>query len=82
MSTGDCVVWLMNGTTVEAAVDLGNPGTQWQLQAAEDFTGAGQPDLVFENTSTGDRYIWLMNGTTFESSVYLGNVGTQWQIRN
>ena len=72
----------MNGTTLSSSVFLGNPGTQWQLAATEDFTGVGQPDLVFENTSTGDRYIWLLNGTTFESSVYLGNVGTQWQIRN
>jgi hypothetical protein len=72
----------MNGTAFSSGVDLGNPGVQWQLAAAENFMGVGQPDLVFENTSTGDRYIWLMNGTSYSSSVYLGNMPTQWQIRN
>ena len=57
-------------------------GTQWRIAATEDFTGSGQPDLVFDNTSTGDRYVWLMNRTAFSSSVFIGNIGTQWQIRN
>jgi hypothetical protein len=72
----------MNGTVFSSSVFIGNVGTQWTIAATEDFTGAGQPDIVFENTSTGDRYVWLMTGTTFSSSVYIGNIGTEWQIRN
>jgi hypothetical protein len=72
----------MSGTAFSSSVFLGNVGTQWRIAATEDFTGAGQPDIVFENTTTGDRYVWLMDGTTFSSSAYLGNVAAQWQIRN
>jgi hypothetical protein len=72
----------MNGTAFSSSVYLGNVGTQWRIVSTEDFSGAGQPDIVFENTTTGDRYIWLMSGTTFGSSYFLGNVATQWEIRN
>ncbi len=68
-TTGERVIWLMNGTRFVSSVSLGVMPTEWRIADTGDFLGDGQPDIVWENTSTGDRYIWLMNGTTFSSSV-------------
>jgi hypothetical protein len=79
-STGDRLVWLMNGTSYSSSLFIGTVGTAWHIVGAADFNGDGQADLVWENTTTGDRYIWLMNGTSFVSAVYLSNLPAAWQI--
>ena len=68
-STGERLIWLMNGTSYASSVSLGVMGLQWRIADTGDFLGDGQPDIVWENTSTGDRYFWLMIGTSFSSSV-------------
>ena len=54
----------------------------WSIAGTGDFNGAGQPDLVLQNTVTGERSLWIMNGTTVAGTVSLGTVSTDWRIQN
>jgi hypothetical protein len=79
-STGERVIWLMNGTSYSRGVSLGFVPTQWQIVGTGDFNGKGKTDILWQNPSTGERVIWLMNGTSYSRGVSLGVVPTQWQI--
>jgi FG-GAP-like repeat len=80
-STGQRVIWIMNGTTFESYVSLGTVGTSWSIAGGSgDFNGDGKAEILWQNSSTGQRVIWIMNGTTFQSYVSLGFVGTSWSI--
>jgi hypothetical protein len=79
-STGQRLIWLMNGTTFQSTASLGTVPTSWSIAGSSDFNGDGKPDILWQNTSTGQRLIWLMNGTTFQSTASLGVVPTSWSI--
>src|SRR5438552_1504310 len=79
-STGQRVIWLMNGTTHQSTVNLGTVPTSWSIVGSNDFNGGGKADILWQNSATGQRIIWLMNGTAHQSTVSLGTVPTQWSI--
>ncbi len=81
-STGQRVIWLMNGTAYQSWVDLGTVPTSWNIVGSGDFNGDGKTDILWQDNSTGQRVIWLMNGTAYQSWVDLGTVPTTWSIRN
>ena len=33
---------------------------RWQVRGAEDFSGDGQPDLLWHNQATGQLYVWFL----------------------
>jgi hypothetical protein len=45
-STGECGFYLMNGTTVTAWAELGKVDPSWQIVAAADLNGDGNPDIL------------------------------------
>jgi hypothetical protein len=79
-STGQRVIWLMNGTTHVSTVSFATEPTTWSIVGSNDFNGNGKADILWQNSSTGQRLIWLMNGTARQSSVSLGTVATVWSI--
>jgi len=79
-STGNRVIWVMNGTSYTSSVSLGNVATTWEIDGTADFNTNGNTDILWTNTTTGERVIWLMSGNAFSSSVSLGIVPTNWSI--
>jgi hypothetical protein len=71
-------IWLMNGTTLTAAVTLSNPGAGWRIVGTGDFDASGRSGLVWQNgTALG---VWLMNGTTVTAAVGLAGPGANWKV--
>ena len=79
-STGERVIWLMDGTTYGRIFYFGVAPVQWTIAALGDMNGDGLPDILWQNTITGERVIWLMDGTTYLASVYLGVITTDWSF--
>ena len=81
-STGQNVVWLMNGTALSSYSWIDTVAdTNWQIVGTGDFNGDGKTDILWRNKSTGQNIVWLMNGTTYSSYAELLQVtDTNWQI--
>ncbi len=81
-TTGENVIWLMEGTTREQAVfttPLAN--LDWSIGGAGDFNSDGQTDILWRDQVTGQNAIWLMEGTTREQAVFTNPVtDLSWQI--
>ena len=81
-STGQNVVWLMNGVTWSSSAEaLQVADTNWQIVGTGDFNGDGKTDILWRNKSTGQNVVWLMNGVTWSSSAAALQVAdTNWEI--
>jgi len=54
-------VWLMNGTTIKADVDLGTADRTWSYFASGDFDGHGMTDIVWKKAD--DTLVVWLNAT-------------------
>ena len=81
-STGQNIVWFMNGVTYSSYVELLQVAdTNWQILGTGDFNGDGKTDILWRNKSTGQNIVWFMNGVTYSSYAELLQVAdTNWQI--
>src|SRR5580704_17073298 len=48
-SSGEIVIWELNGTSVLRSASLGNPGPSWHVKATGDFNGDGFSDILWQN---------------------------------
>ena len=67
----------MNGATMIAGADIGNPGPSWHARGTGDFNGDGFADILWQNSS-GAVAIWEMNGATPLATTIIGNPGPTW----
>lgn len=87
IATGKNAVWRLNRTTFVSSVSLSAPSVKgsWRIAGTADFSGDGNPDILWRNIVTGQDAIWRMggaSGTTYVSSATLPQVkpGNGWRI--
>jgi hypothetical protein len=78
-TSGQAMIWLMNGATITSSLGLGNMSGSWTIIGTGDFNGDGKSDVLWRNNS-GNVEIWFMNGTSVQSAVAVGKVRTSWAI--
>jgi subtilisin family serine protease len=80
--TGLVYVWLMNGTSIEAAAAVATVADlKWQIAGVADLNADGNADLLWRHPETGLVYAWLMNGTSIEAAAAIATVADlKWQI--
>jgi hypothetical protein len=80
-ATSQVAIWNMGGaggTTIEssglatAGGSTATPGAGWEAIGTGDFTGAGQSDIVLQNSATSQVAIWDMGGTNGTSIIGSG----------
>lgn len=79
-STGQTMLWLMNGLTTSTSANVMNDA-HWKVVKAADVNGDGKADLIWENATTGQTAIWLMNGLSPTSSAVVMADG-RWTVTN
>jgi hypothetical protein len=63
-TSGQALIWLLNGTTVIGVGSPGTAGSPWSVQLTGDFNGDGMSDILWRNSATGQVVEWLVRGTT------------------
>jgi hypothetical protein len=81
-TTGQNVVWFMDGTTYSNYAELMQvTDTNWQIMGTGDFNGDGKTDVLWRNTSTGQNVVWLMDGVNYGGYAWLLEVADlNWEI--
>ncbi len=82
-TTGSNTVWLMQGTTRQAVVELpAVSDVQWRIQGVADFNQDGQSDILWQHSGTGAVDIWFMQGSTLTGVVPIAtDLSVPWQIQ-
>jgi hypothetical protein len=78
-STGQTVIWLMNGASLPnlvGSLDVGD-STDWSAIGTGDFNGEakGGTDLLWRQASTGSTVLWLPNGSSSSPTIKPAFVG-------
>src|SRR5262249_60061588 len=63
-TSGQVVIWLINGTSVIGGGSPGSVGSPWIAAETGDFNGDGKSDILWYNSTSGQLVVWLINGTS------------------
>jgi hypothetical protein len=72
-------MWLMDGATKLADVNLNAIPTDWHIQGTGDHNGDGNADIVWRHDN-GTTVLWEMDGATKLADVNLNTISNDWQI--
>jgi probable HAF family extracellular repeat protein len=73
-SNGSLAMWLMDGSTIESSAtptyqgSAVSPDSSWNIVEIGDFTGNGDSDILWQQSTTGALVEWQMNGSQIVSS--------------
>ncbi len=81
-TTGENVIWLMNGAAISSSVTFATVADpNWSIAGVGDFNGNGKSDILWRNRATGENVIWLMNGAAIASAAMFATVSDpNWSI--
>lgn len=77
-TSGAVAVWELNGAGITAAAVLANPGNDWTLVPAADFSNDQRDDLLFQHAD-GRLAQWWMDGASIVASAFLPFTGAEWK---
>src|SRR5260221_4755191 len=83
-TTGENVIWLMNGAAISSSVTFATVADpNWSIAGVGDFNGNGKSDILWRNRATGENVIWLMNGAAISSAAIFATVtDPNWSIES
>ncbi len=73
LSTGQNVVWNMNGNGPVFAVALPVVSREWEISGIGDYNRDQNPDLLWYNSQSQQSVAWLMNGTSVQQRVAIAS---------
>jgi hypothetical protein len=79
-STGQRMLWYMNGTTYGSNLNLPTVARQWNIVGTEDFNRDGRADILFQDFASRKAVVWYMNGATHTHSAYLPDLPANWSV--
>jgi hypothetical protein len=85
MSSGLAFPWstAWNGTTLSlgpAAAPIFAIDPSWEIVQLADWTGDGDPDMLFRNVNSGVVFVWYLNGTSLAGSDFVIQIDPSWEI--
>jgi hypothetical protein len=86
MTTGQLIIWYMNGTTQKSATGVfATIPSDCRVAGTGDFNQDGHPDIVLESKTSGAIAIWYMGGTggttvLSKSGAFMTISNLSWQI--
>ncbi len=80
-STGQVVIWLLDGTQLIGHGAPGSAGPVWEIAGVGDFDGDARADILWRNTSgNGQVVVWFIDGTERIGVDSAGFLPHEWQI--
>jgi hypothetical protein len=79
-TTGNAILWQMDGFTRKAAGSIGAPSTDWQIVGLGDFDGDRQSDVLWRNTANGKTILWRMSGFKRLEARSIGAPALVWEV--
>ncbi|MDH3595074.1 MAG: FG-GAP-like repeat-containing protein [Rhodospirillales bacterium] len=79
-TTGQTIVWLMDGGTRLAEGSIGTVPAAWAIAGTGDFNGDGKADILWRNSSTGNTILWKMNGLERLAAASIGAPPLAWTV--
>jgi hypothetical protein len=88
--TNDVAIYDIKNDQITGSFDLGNIGSDWQVQSGlfglgkiapiGNFSSRGESDLILRNVNTGELKVWDISNNQVTNTASLGTMTLDWQI--
>ena len=88
--TNDVAIYDIKNDQITGSFDLGNIGSDWQVQSGlfglgkiapiGNFSSLGESDLILRNVNTGELKVWDISNNQVTNTASLGTISLDWQI--